>query len=146
MFLHVDNADSDQTGQMPRLIWVFAQGAQSLCRFCPVTAHVFIVFLALKGNSPGTWLFCVINLTLGKTFFNQIRSSCLIESCSSFWLLHILWLTFRVEYCKWITVMILNFWTDRHGQTLCRPRSHCLPFHLHRLDPLLHGRATLFKF
>ena len=23
---------------------------------------------------------------------------------------------------------------------------HCLPFRLHRLDPLLYGRATMFKF
>ena len=55
------------------------------------------------------------------------------------------------------TVMILSFWTDMPGQTLqtqvrllLEEQSdqglHCLPFHLHRLDSLLNGRATLFKF
>ena len=45
------------------------------------------------------------------------------------------------------TVMILGFRTDRLGQsvqTQIRPDQglHCLPFRLHRLDPLLYGRAT----
>ena len=51
------------------------------------------------------------------------------------------------------TVMILSFRTDRPGQTvqtqirlLLEEQSdqglHCLPFRLHRLDSLLHGRAT----
>ena len=51
------------------------------------------------------------------------------------------------------TVMILSFRTDRPGQTvqtqirlLLEEQSdeglHCLPFRLHRLDPLLYGKAT----
>ena len=51
------------------------------------------------------------------------------------------------------TVMILSFRTDMLGQTmqtqirlLLEEQSdqglHCLPFHLHRLDSLLYGRAT----
>ena len=32
-FLHADSEDSDHTGRMPRLIWVFA-GAQVICCFC----------------------------------------------------------------------------------------------------------------
>ena len=51
------------------------------------------------------------------------------------------------------TVMILSFRTDMHGQTvqtqirlLLEEQSdqglHCLPFHLHRLDSELYGRAT----
>ena len=54
---------------------------------------------------------------------------------------------------KIYTVMILSFRTDRPGQTvqtqirlLLEEHSdqglHCLPFHLHRLDSLLYGRAT----
>ena len=55
------------------------------------------------------------------------------------------------------TVMILSFQTDMPGQTvqtqirlLLEEQSdqalNCLPFHLHRLESLLYGRATLFKF
>ena len=53
--------------------------------------------------------------------------------------------------------MILSLWTDRPGQTvqsqirlLLEEQSdqglHSLPFRLHRLDSLLYGRATEFKF
>ena len=53
--------------------------------------------------------------------------------------------------------MILSFRTDMPGQTvqsqirlLLEEQSdqglHCLPFRLHRLDSLLYGRATYFKF
>ena len=53
--------------------------------------------------------------------------------------------------------MILSFPTDMPGQKvqtqirlLLEEQSdqglHCLPFRLHRLDSLLYGRATLFKF
>ena len=55
------------------------------------------------------------------------------------------------------TVMIRSFRTDMPGQTvqtqirlLLEEQSdqclHCLPFRLHRLDSLLYGRATQFKF
>ena len=55
------------------------------------------------------------------------------------------------------TVLFLSFRTDRSGQTvqtqirlLLEEQSdqglHCLPFRLHRLDSLLCGRATEFKF
>ena len=39
MFLHADSKDSDQTGRMPRLIWVFA-GRTSLCWFCQEAAQM----------------------------------------------------------------------------------------------------------
>ena len=55
------------------------------------------------------------------------------------------------------TIMILSFRTDRSGQTvqtqirlLLEQQSdlglHCLQFRLHRLDPLLFGKAIMFKF
>ena len=55
--------------------------------------------------------------------------------------------------CLVHTVTIISFWTDRPWQTvqtqirlLLKAQSdqglHCLPFHLHRLDSLLYGRAT----
>ena len=39
MFLHADSENSDQTGRMPRLIWVFA-GRKPFCWFCHVVAHL----------------------------------------------------------------------------------------------------------
>ena len=53
--------------------------------------------------------------------------------------------------------MILSLRTDMLGQTVqtqirllleeqSDQRLHCLPFRLHRLDSLLYGRATQFKF
>ena len=45
-FLHADSEDSDQTGRMPRLIWVFAGG----------TCH-FVGFVT-------RWLICKLSLTL----------------------------------------------------------------------------------
>ena len=44
------------------------------------------------------------------------------------------------------TVMIRSFRRDRPGQTVQIQSDqglHCLPFHLHRLDSLLYGRATV---
>ena len=40
MFLHADNEDSDQTGRMPRLIWVLSGGQRSFCCFCHEAAFV----------------------------------------------------------------------------------------------------------
>ena len=37
-YLHADSEVSDQTGRMPRLIWVFA-ARNSFCWFCHVAAH-----------------------------------------------------------------------------------------------------------
>ena len=51
-----------------------------------------------------------------------------------------------------ITVMILSFRIDRSGLTvqtqssLIRVYTLFLQFRLHRLDPLLFGKAILFKF
>ena len=50
-----------------------------------------------------------------------------------------------------ITVMILNFWTDRPGQTVQTQEQsnqglHCLQFRLHQIEALLLGKALLFKF
>ena len=42
-FLHADSKESDQTGRMPRLIWVFA-GLHSFCLFCHVAAHLVLMF------------------------------------------------------------------------------------------------------
>ena len=39
MHLHADNKVSDQTGRMPRLIWIFV-GCTSFCLFCHVAAQI----------------------------------------------------------------------------------------------------------
>ena len=40
-FLHADSEDSDQTGRMPRLIWVFAGRTCHFCWFYHEAAQVF---------------------------------------------------------------------------------------------------------
>ena len=46
-FLQADSGDSDQTGRMPRLIWVFT-GHTSLCWFCRVMAHISPLYCLSK--------------------------------------------------------------------------------------------------
>ena len=41
MFLHADSKDSDQTGQMPRLICL--RWGTSFCLFCHAVAHLCFV-------------------------------------------------------------------------------------------------------
>ena len=48
-FLHVDSEDSDQTGWLPRLIWVFA-GRTLTCWFCHVSAHLWSFYLNLTNK------------------------------------------------------------------------------------------------
>ena len=48
MFLHADSEESDQTGQMPRLIRVFA-GRTSFCWFCHEVAQ-FCRFCCAQAN------------------------------------------------------------------------------------------------
>ena len=50
-FLHADSEDSDQTGRMPKLIWVFA-GPH--CWLCHDVAHII-----------SFWSFCIKGLTMG---------------------------------------------------------------------------------
>ena len=82
--------------------------------------------------------------------------SSLLRVCTVCHSICIFWtqLLYMVEpRCLNFSVMILTFRTDRPGQTvqtqirlLLQEQSdqglHCLPFYLHRLDSLLHGRAT----
>ena len=42
-FLHTDSEDSDLTGRMPRLIWVFAGRTLSFCWFCHEAAQIFVI-------------------------------------------------------------------------------------------------------
>ena len=50
-FLYADSKDSDQTGQMPKLIWVFA-GRILIVWFCHVAVHIYICyhFVLWKGG------------------------------------------------------------------------------------------------
>ena len=49
--------DSDQTGRMPRLIWVFA-GRTSFCWFCRAAAHIRMM-------ERSVWWLCAMKLLLG---------------------------------------------------------------------------------
>ena len=49
-FLHADSGDSDQTGRMPRLIWVFTGGTCHFVGF--VTMQLKLFLLQLKGYPP----------------------------------------------------------------------------------------------
>ena len=53
--------DSDQTGWMPRLIWVFA-GRTSVCWFCHEVAHMWHFRNMLNGDFPA-WLWLTPILT-----------------------------------------------------------------------------------
>ena len=49
-FLHADSEDSDQTGRMPRLIWVYAGRTLTLLVLsCHGSYHVFIIWPAWTG-------------------------------------------------------------------------------------------------
>ena len=55
--------------------------------------------------------------------------------------------------CIWLTVLILNFRTDRSRQTvqtqirlLLDQGLHCSLFHLHVFDKIPSGLASLFEF
>ena len=48
-FLHVDSEDSDQTGQMPRLIWVFAGHT---CHFVAFVMRLLILLVLLVNLQP----------------------------------------------------------------------------------------------
>ena len=79
--LHVDSEDSDLTGRMPRLIWVFA-GRTLFCWFCHVAAHIylmlFLVFVFVSHLMP--WTVCGIELVqfliiaFSSTFFLSTAS------------------------------------------------------------------------
>ena len=98
--------DSDQTGRMPRLIWVITG--------CTVT----LLVLSCRG------------------------SNCFIWPKS-----------FHLHYCN---DPKFSYQSERSGQTvqtqirLHQEQSdqglHCSPFHLHLLDAVFYGKATLFKF
>ena len=52
MFLHTDNEDSDQTGRMPRLIWVFAGH----------TGHFVGFVMRQIDDLDSTWIFVTKHL------------------------------------------------------------------------------------
>ena len=64
MFLHVDSADSDQTGQMPRMIRVFA-GCTS---FCCAAAHIL---LYLGGCCVLDWGYLLFADACASTIFSD---------------------------------------------------------------------------
>ena len=59
-FLHADSEDSDQTGRMPRLIWVFAGSTLTLlvfsCRGSAIDSCVLMEFEIIYCHSRRAWL------------------------------------------------------------------------------------------
>ena len=62
-FLHADSEDSDQTGRMPRLIWVFAGRTTTL------------LVLSWGGSNSGRWHKCIQTATQIFSFLT-FRSKC----------------------------------------------------------------------
>ena len=63
-FLHADSEDSDQTGQMPRLIWVWAH--MPFCWFCHETAQISIPLRVKPVISPTIKVYCLLAQHNGK--------------------------------------------------------------------------------
>ena len=143
----VHSEDADQTGRMPRLIWVFAGHKGDLFGFV-VQRLIYCSSLCYR-----------LVLTTGKIYIMLASWFC---HQSSVVLLHQVGYFFEVwpvyfavkreRYRK-----VLSFRTDRSWQTvqtqirlLLKEQSdqglHRLQFHLHPLDAFLYGKATLLKF
>ena len=103
-----------------------------------------------KANSSDTEaLFLDLNLSIS----NDAVSTKMYDKQGDFDIITFPFIDSDVPRRTSYTVMILSFRTDRPGQTLqtqirllLQEQSdqglHSLPFRLHRLDPLLYGRAT----
>ena len=51
MLLHADSEDSDQTGRMPRLIWVWVCWVhRSICWFCHAAAHIMYLIQTIHSD------------------------------------------------------------------------------------------------
>ena len=59
-FLHADSEDSDQTGRMPRLIWVFCWAHMPFCWFCHDAAHFILLRYESDDNYESRSVFFLI--------------------------------------------------------------------------------------
>ena len=89
-FLHADSEDSDQTGRMPRLIWVFAGRTRILLVLSCCGSHGFFVAPYVNINRPYVSNTCY-------------KCSCLLFSVCS-------WLEWTSYTSLWL------FWEENAGQ------------------------------
>ena len=86
-FLYVDNKDSDQTGRMPRLIWVFTG---CICHFVGFVMRRLILSVAnwpLKATHLcgwpvgvlGSWIYVVLNWNTVENDIKQSAHQCIQE-------------------------------------------------------------------
>ena len=71
-FLHANSEDSDKTGRMPRLIWVFA-GRTLIVLFCHVAAQMRII--AIWQLSPKDYVFSINEPRHEKTCLSHMRTT-----------------------------------------------------------------------
>ena len=113
-FLHADSEDSDQTGRMPRLIWVFSGR----------TGHfVGFVLQRLKYDQRISYVSNELNWTDGK-----------LDKVLYHPILTVMSLSFRTDRPgQTVQTQIRLLLEEQSDQGL-----HCLPFRLHRLDLVLY--------
>ena len=79
-FLHADSEDSDQTGRMPRLIWVFA-GCTSFCWFSHAAAHISKQHCMISANWRAQVSMIFTTNIIYKTKWNDIMKIYKPSSC-----------------------------------------------------------------
>ena len=112
MFLHADSEDSDQTGQMPRLIWVFAGRT---CHFVGFVMRRLKIWKSLCEN--GTFIPCTctvlpadlgsITLKCNALHYNYFQNYCIILQLRSFWECNELHYNYFTKVMNYITI---TFW------------------------------------
>ena len=119
-FLHADSEDTDQTGRMPRLIWVFAGRTCHFVGF--VTRRLILSWI--HSRKP------LFHINAGVKVKHTNWTFPIIFT--------VMFLSFRTERPgQTVQTHIRLLLEEQSDQGL-----HCLPFRLHRLNSLIYGRAT----
>ena len=140
-FLHADSKDSDQTGRTVTLLVLSTCGSTNSSWGSSGKEKTKVDLFLLKSvRKYLKILYSHILCPMSIIFFSY---RCILLRSGKSYALH--------------TIMILSFQSDMSGQTvhtqirlLLEEQSdqglHCLQFHLHLLEALLYGNASLFKF
>ena len=102
MLLHADSEDSDQTGRMPRLIWVFAGRTAILlvlsCRGSYTLGPKYPRYMHTRTYKQYTWYLCILGSRNTRTYKSKrihFEHICCLEKknfCFCFVLKKIFWL------------------------------------------------------
>ena len=74
-FLHADSEDSDQTGLMPRLLWIFAGRT---CHFVGFVMR-WLIWILSYFHRKYNWIFD-LNMSLWPTFYEKLGHICILDS------------------------------------------------------------------